>query len=278
MVVLWAHGASFKMVGPPSFWKNLNTEPNFQYVSETQQKSKIHHTSAHVWCSCNKLCNAFDEAFLLDVSILFEPKHDTTKKIPCAPSEDSYQLMIIAFDLLCIRIVWSDYLLCALRVAMDQRFPHADSEYSGRSVWMPRLIWLLAGRTRHFIGFVVLMLTFGMPTCVYSSRDMTKPTKWLCAQRRLRSAWACAQQLLFQRTSKSLSDWADAQADLSLLGAHSFCMFCHDVAHFTCSSSLLSLFLRSVPDYSETSHVTRKPISDGLRPGKTPTGLHSHRS
>ena len=27
----------------------------------------------------------------------------------------------------------------------------------------------------------------------YVSRDMTKPTKWLCAQRRLRSAWASAQ-------------------------------------------------------------------------------------
>ena len=24
------------------------------------------------------------------------------------------------------------------------------------------------------------------------SRDMTKPTKWLCAQRRLKSAWASA--------------------------------------------------------------------------------------
>ena len=27
----------------------------------------------------------------------------------------------------------------------------------------------------------------------YMSRDMTKPTKWVCAQRRLRSAWASAQ-------------------------------------------------------------------------------------
>ena len=27
----------------------------------------------------------------------------------------------------------------------------------------------------------------------YISRDMTKPTKWMCAQRRLRSAWASAQ-------------------------------------------------------------------------------------
>ena len=36
---------------------------------------------------------------------------------------------------------------------------------------------------------------------------MTKPTKWLCAQRRLRSAWASTQ--------------SDAQADLSLRWVHS---------------------------------------------------------
>ena len=29
-------------------------------------------------------------------------------------------------------------------------------------------------------------------TCLYMSRLMTKPIKWLCAQRRLRSAWASA--------------------------------------------------------------------------------------
>ena len=68
------------------------------------------------------------------------------------------------------------------------------------------------------------------------SRDMTKPTKWLCAQRRLRSAWASAQSdqssLSAWRKLGSLShrlsaqrrlwsDWADAQADLSLRWAHS---------------------------------------------------------
>ena len=43
----------------------------------------------------------------------------------------------------------------------------------------------------------------------YMSRDMTKPTKWVCAQRRLRSAWAfgCA-------------GWSE-----SSLGAYSFCWF-----------------------------------------------------
>ena len=46
-------------------------------------------------------------------------------------------------------------------------------------------------------GYIVYMFVY---TCildiwvrVYMSRDMTKPTKWLFAPRRLRSAWASAQ-------------------------------------------------------------------------------------
>ena len=79
---------------------------------------------------------------------------------------------------------------------------------------------------------------------------MTKPTKWLCAQRRLRSdwasAWASAQSdqslhcvlsgllriwAFFMRTAKFLSrlagcpDWSE-----SSLGPHSFCWFCHVAA------------------------------------------------
>ena len=67
------------------------------------------------------------------------------------------------------------------------------------------------------------------------SRDMTKPTKWVCTQRRLGSVWASAQSnqssLSAWRKLGSLathwvhredwSDWADAQADLSLHWAHS---------------------------------------------------------
>ena len=73
-------------------------------------------------------------------------------------------------------------------------------------------------------------------TLIKMSRDMTKPTKWVCAQRRLRSAWASAQsdQSLRCAHEKRLvlsyplsaqrrlwSDWAHAQADLSLRLAHS---------------------------------------------------------
>ena len=58
------------------------------------------------------------------------------------------------------------------------------------------------------------------------SRDMTKPTKWVSAQRRLRSvfavrmkkAWVLSYSLSAQR--RLWSDWADALADLSLCWAH----------------------------------------------------------
>ena len=64
------------------------------------------------------------------------------------------------------------------------------------------------------------------------SLDMTKPTKWVCAQQRLRSAWAFAQSDQSHRCAlngpkvsscgqwRLWSDWADAQADLSLRWAH----------------------------------------------------------
>ena len=56
---------------------------------------------------------------------------------------------------------------------------------------------------------------------------MTKPTKWLCALRRLRSAWASAQ------SDQSLR-CADAQADPSLRWAHMpFCWFCHEAVQIT---------------------------------------------
>ena len=79
------------------------------------------------------------------------------------------------------------------------------------------------------------------------SHLMTKPTKWLCIQRRLWSDWAdppslirvfavcsigssgpklssCGQQRLW-------SDWVDPQADLSLRWAPMpFCWFCHEAA------------------------------------------------
>ena len=62
---------------------------------------------------------------------------------------------------------------------------------------------------------------------------MTKPTKWLCAQRRLRPDWAVWSESSLSAWrklgslathwvhSEDWSDWADTQADLSLRWAHS---------------------------------------------------------
>ena len=46
-----------------------------------------------------------------------------------------------------IRPVWSEYSLWAQWVVKDPRFLHADSEGSDQTGWMPRLIWVFAGRT-----------------------------------------------------------------------------------------------------------------------------------
>ena len=51
-----------------------------------------------------------------------------------------------------IRPVCSESPLCALRIAKDLKLLHADSKDSDQTGRMPRLIWVNAGRTCHFIG------------------------------------------------------------------------------------------------------------------------------
>ena len=68
--------------------------------------------------------------------------------------------------------VWSESSLCTLRVANDPRFLHADNEDSDQTARMPRLIWVFAGCTCHFVGFVMWRLIY----------------KEMCIQQRLRSA------------------------------------------------------------------------------------------
>ena len=50
--------------------------------------------------------------------------------------------------------------LCALGVAKDPSFLHADSEDSDQSGRIPRLIWVFDGRTCHFVGFVTSWLNY----------------------------------------------------------------------------------------------------------------------
>ena len=57
-----------------------------------------------------------------------------------------------------IRPVWSEPSLCAQWVAKDPSFLHADSEDPDQTGPMPRLIWVFAGHTCHFVGFVMRWL------------------------------------------------------------------------------------------------------------------------
>ena len=79
------------------------------------------------------------------------------------------------------------------------------------------------------------------------SHDMTKRTKWVCIQRRLRSEWAPAQsdqslrcalsvylstQAFFMQTAKTeiKLGWRPGWSESSL-GAQPFCWFCHVAVH-----------------------------------------------
>ena len=138
----------------------------------------------------------------------------------------------------------------------DPSFLHADSEDSDQTGWMPRLIWAFAGRTCLFVGFVMRRLIldsswYGTSFCHFKfelHRDKTN--KMICAPSedsdqpghppslirvfavRLKKARILSYPLSAHR--RRWSDWADAQADLSLRWAYMpFCWFCHDAAHLT---------------------------------------------
>ena len=140
----------------------------------------------------------------------FEPPHDKTNKMACAPSKDSDQpghppslirvfavrmkkALVLSYPKSAQRRLWSDW-------ADAQADLSLRCDQTGQ---MPRLIWIFAGRT-----LILLILSRGGSyylcmstpfTGMYGkqqnklSRLMTKPTKWVCAQQRLRSAWASAQ-------------------------------------------------------------------------------------
>ena len=73
----------------------------------------------------------------------------------CAPSEDSDQPGLLPS---LIRVVWSESSLSAWRKPGSLATHWAHSEDSDQTGRMPRLIWVFAGRTCHFVGFVMRRL------------------------------------------------------------------------------------------------------------------------
>ena len=152
--------------------------------------------------------------------------------------------------------VWSESSLCTQWVAKDPTFLHADSEDSDQAGRMPRLIWVFAGCTDHFVGFVELRLMCQTRFSVTHLSSSFSPFL-----------------LLFLHFMKSLGD---PLAHTALQGGdhlgswHIFLL----LSSLTCRVCYLSCACQQ--EQYEPCH--KKTCLRGLRPGKTQTGLHCHKS
>ena len=77
------------------------------------------------------------------VSSQYEPRHDKTNKMSVLPTKTQISLG---------SAVWSESSLCAQSVAKKPSFLYEDSDDSDQTSRMPRLIWVLAGRTAIVLG------------------------------------------------------------------------------------------------------------------------------
>ena len=100
-----------------------------------------------------------------------EPQHDKTNKWPVRPVKTRISLGI--------HPVWSALSLCTQWVAKDSVLLQADSKDSDQTGRMPRLIWVFAGCTGHFVGFVMHCLK---SLCTRNSdlnKNLVKVKHWL---------------------------------------------------------------------------------------------------
>ena len=150
-------------------WQLIFRSTGQKFVKEREEKKLVligqvsHNMEVILRHSCNfcfstwpeiilKSCNLTYILFFSFNSITFEPPQDKTNQMTVCPAKTRISLGICS--------VWSESSLCTQWVAKDPSFPHADSENSDQTGRMPRLIWVFAGRTCHFVGFVMRQLIF----------------------------------------------------------------------------------------------------------------------
>ena len=154
----------------PKFWDRLawansadqdQTTPICSNRSSLIRVYMVCHSIFIFWthyCMLKSPCSNFRiiTAIIASVPIFtIEPPHDKTKQMTVHPAKTQISLGI--------RPVWSESSLCAQWIAKDPSFILADSEDSDQTGRMPRLIWVFAGRTCHFVGFVMRRLNvYGM--------------------------------------------------------------------------------------------------------------------
>ena len=136
---------------------------------------------------------------------------------------------------------------------------------------------VLSGKVKYYYLWNIAIMTWTINR-TNLSRDMTKPTKWLCTQRRLSSAWASDQSLRWRKHGSLATQWAHSE-DSDQTG-RMLCWFCHVASHFWFrlkQAAFESHIIGFNVVFNKTSYVMRKPVFGGLRPDKTQTGLLSYR-
>ena len=104
-----------------------------------------------------------DTAQVRDSYRIFEPPYIKTSKMTLHPAKTQISLGI--------GLVWSESSLCTQWVAKGPSFHHADSKDSDQTGQMHMLIWVFAGRTCHFVGFVMRWLIYTYTIYAYFAPD-----------------------------------------------------------------------------------------------------------
>ena len=111
---------------------------------ETVDPDQTTAASGAVWSGSTRFSQTcLSENLGLFRYLTLEPPHDKTNKVAVCPAKTQINLGICP--------VWSEWSLAT---------HWADSEDSDQTGQMPRLIWVFAGHTCHFVGFVTRQLTF----------------------------------------------------------------------------------------------------------------------
>ena len=117
-----------------------------------------------------------------------ELPHDKTKKITVRPAKTHISLGIRPVN---------ESLLCGQWVAKDTVILQADSEDSDQTGQLPRLIWVFAGRTCHFVGFVMRWLK----TSWHQAQKLSYTSVWwhypCTGQSHGTSRWVCKNIRIF---------------------------------------------------------------------------------
>ena len=160
-------------------------------------------------------------------------------------------------------------------------FLQADSEDSDQTGRMPRLIWVLAGRTGHFVGFVVRRLMFVCgrcldvsvssifeprheKTCLWGLRPGKTQTGLLSYSDYLESwifGFSKYTYLLYYLFNEQQRRWC-AGWSVPLLFAYGKNRFSRDVAHLTLS-------VGNISSWSLSSHETFRLLLHALYPNHT---------